>query len=63
MNQATTFKGLKQNEIIQRLVEHGISDMTVRVIKVDETRRINLRVDDIEVVDGEIHIIIDNFKE
>lgn len=59
----TTFKGLKQNELIKLLVEKGISDMPVRVIQVDETRKVNLRIEDIEVVDGEIHVIIDNLKE
>ncbi len=55
--------GLSQNELIQELAKNVLTDMPVRIIQVDETRPTNLRIEGVEVVGGEVHIIIDNFKK
>lgn len=59
MPQTTSFTGLTQNQLIYELTKNLLKDMPVRVIRVDVMEDENLRIQHVEVVNGEVHIVVD----
>lgn len=52
---------MNKNELLQELANLPVLDYPVRIVQVDDTSKLVKRIEGIELVDGELVIIVDNY--
>jgi len=61
MKTPSPFTGLTQNDLIHELQKTGLPNMPVRVIRVDVMENENLRIESVDIVNGEVLITVDRY--